>query len=206
MDPDTVRDAWTDRAGRYSPAYYSHYGPDETSALVREGLGTCVGPDASVLELGCGSGRHLKHLADHGFEDLTGIDIDAGAFDTMRETYPELAADGTFHCAPIEDRIESFDTGQFDAVYSVETLQHLHPDVEWVFAEIARVTDTVLVTAEIERPVQEPPDPDPDVNYVDDDTPLYYRDWSEIFTSLGLEEVGVVRGDRDTTRTFRVSD
>ena len=206
MDPDTVRDAWTDRAGRYSPAYYSYYGPDETSELVREGLSTCVGPDASVLELGCGSGRHLKHLADHGFEDLTGIDIDAGAFDTMRETYPELAANGSFHCAPIEDRIEAFDTGEFDAVYSVETLQHLHPDVEWVFAEIARVTDTVLVTAEIEGPVQETPDSDPEVNYVDDDTPLYYRDWGEIFTSFGLEEVGVVRGDRDTTRTFRVSD
>ncbi|TKX51849.1 class I SAM-dependent methyltransferase, partial [Halorubrum sp. SP3] len=43
-------------------------------------------------------------------------------------------------------------------------------------------------------------------NYVDDETPLYYRDWGEVFTSLGLIEVDVVRGDRDTARTFRVTD
>jgi len=89
----------------------------------------------------------------------------------MRETYPTLAADGTFHCSPIEDIIEDFDDGQFDAVYSVETLQHLHPDVEWVFKEVARITDNILVTAEIEDPMRESSSSDPDVNYVDKDTP-----------------------------------
>jgi SAM-dependent methyltransferase len=158
-----------------------------------------------VLELGCGSGRHLEHLANDGFEDLSGVDINAGAFDTMRETYPTLAADGTFHCGPIEELIEDFDDGQFDAVYSVETLQHLHPDVEWVFEEIARITDDILVTAEIEGPRRESSS-DSDVNYVDKDTPLYYRDWGRIFTSLNLVEVDVVRGDRDTIRTFRASE
>lgn len=206
MDPDTVRDTWVNRAGEYSPAYYAHYGPDKTSALIREILSEYLHRDAAVLELGCGSGRHLHHLANGGFENLTGVDINADAFDTMRETYPALATDETFHCSPIEDIIEDFDDGQFDAVYSVETLQHLHPDVEWVFEEVARITDNILVTAEIEEPIHESSPSDTDVNYVDDDTPLYYRDWSRIFTSLDLVEVDVVRGDRDTTRTFRVSD
>jgi SAM-dependent methyltransferase len=158
-----------------------------------------------VLELGCGSGRHLEHLANDGFEDLSGVDINAEAFDTMRETYPTLATAGTFHCGPIEELIEDFDNGQFDAVYSVETLQHLHPDVEWVFEEVARITDEILVTAEIETPIRESASSDPNVNYVDKDTPLYYRDWGRIFTSLDLVEVDIVRGDRDTTRTFRAS-
>jgi len=206
VDPDTVRDTWENRAGEYSPAYYAYYGPNETSTLIRDSLGEHLPRDATVLELGCGSGRHLAHLADHGFENLSGIDINDEAFDTMREAYPALAADGTFHCDPIEDIVAEFDDGQFDAVYSVETLQHLHPDVEWVFEEVARITDDVLITAEIEDPIRESSSPDPDVNYVDDDTPLYYRDWGRIFTSLGLVEVDVVRGDRDTTRTFRVSD
>ncbi|WP_123620040.1 class I SAM-dependent methyltransferase [Halorubrum sp. CSM-61] len=206
MNPDTVRDTWTNRTGEYSPAYYAHYGPNETSALVRDTLREHLGRDAAVLELGCGSGRHLHHLAADGFGNLSGVDINCEAFDTMRETYPDLAAEGTFHCGAIEDVIEGFDDGRFDAVYSVETLQHLHPDVEWVFEEIARITDDLLVTAEIEKPVRESSPSDPDVNYVDDDTPLYYRDWSRVFTSLGLAEVDVVRGDRDTTRTFRVSD
>lgn len=203
MDPDSVRNAWVNRAGEHSPAYYAYYGPNETSTVIRDILGEHLPRDAAVLELGCGSGRHLEHLADHGFENLSGVDINAEAFDTMRETYPELAADGTFYCGPIEDVIEEFDDGQFDAVYSVETLQHLHPDVEWVFEEIARITDDVLVTAEIEEPVRESSSTDRDLNYVDEDTPLYYRDWNGIFTSLGFVEVDVVRGDRDTTRTFR---
>lgn len=205
VDLNSVRDTWTNRVGEYSPAYYAHYGPNDTSDLICDILSRHLPRDAAVLELGCGSGRHLKHLADGGFEDLWGVDINAGAFDTMRETYPTLADDGTFHCSPIEEVIEDFDDGQFDAVYSVETLQHLHPDVEWVFEEVARITDDIVVTAEIEEPIRDSAS-DQEMNYVDEDTPLYYRDWNRIFTSLGLVEVDVVHGDRDTTRTFRTSD
>ena len=206
MEPNSVRESWTNRAGEYSPLYYAHYGPNETSAVIREALDARLDRDAAVLELGCGSGRHLDHLATHGFEDLSGVDINAEAFDTMRETYPELAAEGTFHCGAIEDLVGEFEDGAFDAVYSVETLQHVPPEAEPVFGEIARITDEVLVTAEIEEPTTEPASADPDVNFVDDDTPLYYRDWGRIFGSPGLVEEGVVRGDRDTTRTFRVAD
>jgi SAM-dependent methyltransferase len=206
VDLNSVRNTWTDRAGEYSPAYYAHRGPNETSTVIRDTLSKYLRRDAAVLELGCGSGRHLEHLAADGFENLSGVDINAEAFDTMRETYPELADDGTFHCGPIEDVIEDFDDGQFDAVFSVETLQHLHPDVEWVFEEVARITDDLLVTAEIEGPIREASSADPDVNFVDDDTPLYYRDWNRVFTALGLVEVDVVHGDRDTTRTFRACD
>ncbi|ELZ44673.1 Methyltransferase type 11 [Halorubrum californiense DSM 19288] len=206
MDPDTVRDAWRDRAGEYSPAYYAYRGPNETSDLVRAALAAHLDRDAGVLELGCGSGRHLRHLAAHGFGNLSGIDIDPGAFETMRETYPDLAAAGTFHCGSLTDVLGEFDDGAFDAVYSVETLQHVPPEAESVFGEIARVTDEVLVTAEIEEPTVESAPADPDVNFVDDDTPLYYRDWRKVFASLGLDEVDVVRGDRDTTRTFLATD
>ncbi|KOX97220.1 class I SAM-dependent methyltransferase [Halorubrum tropicale] len=206
MNIDTVRDAWTDRAGEYSPTYYAHRGPNETSERIREALTAHLDREAAVLELGCGSGRHLGHLAAHGFDDLSGVDINADAFDVMREAYPDLAADGTFYYGAIENLVGEFGDGAFDAVYSVETLQHLHPDVDRVFEEIARITDEVLVTAEIEEPAGETEATDPDVNYVDDETPLYYRDWGEVFTSLGLVEVDAVRGDRDTARTFRVTD
>jgi len=205
VDPEYVRDTWTNRPGEYSPAYYAYYGSDETSTLIHNIVSGYLDCDAAILELGCGSGRHLAHLADHGFENLSGVDINAEAFDVMEEHYPRLATDGTFHCSPIEDIITDFDDGEFDAVYTVETLQHLHPDVEWVFEEVARITDNILITTETEEPVHESPSSDADVNYVDDDTPLYYRDWSHIFTSLGLVEVDTVRGDRDTTRTFRAS-
>jgi SAM-dependent methyltransferase len=146
MDSETVLKGWLNRSGAYSPDYYAHYGPTATSELIREVLSATVGPDATVLELGCSSGRHLAHLHEGGYRDLWGIDINSDAFDVMREAYPDLAAAGTFFSGAIEDVVTGFDDGQFDAVYSVETLQHLHPDHDWVFAEVARVTDDVIVT------------------------------------------------------------
>ncbi len=205
MDYTSVRDEWAGRSGEYSPAYYAYYGSNETSELVRETLDRYLEDDAAVLEIGCSSGRHLAHLAAHGFGNLSGVDINAEAFDVMAEQYPALAADGTFYCGPIEDVIGDFDDGQFDAVYSVETLQHLHPDAEWVFEEVARITDDVLVTVENEGAAHGSPTTDADVNYVDEAIPLYYRNWNRVFTSLGFVEVDAVRADRDTARTFRAS-
>lgn len=202
MDSRTVRNEWMDRAGEYSPAYYAHYGSDATSDLVCAALDRHLDGDAAVLELGCSSGRHLAHLAEHGFGNLSGVDINAGAFDVMEAHYPTLAAEGTFYCDSIEGRVGDFEDGQFDAVYSVETLQHLHPDAAWVFEELARITNGILLTVENEGAAGEAASPG-NVNYVDDGLPLYYRDWNRIFTALGFVEVDARPSARDTARTFR---
>jgi len=208
VDSNEVRRQWAERSGEYSPEYYAYYGPNETSDSIRSIVERFVDRDAHVLELGCSSGRHLSHLFGHGFENLTGIDVNADAVDVMAETYPELAAHGTFYVDAIEDVVGDFDDGQFDVVYSVETLQHLHRDAEWVFAELARITDVLLVTVENEGTVDHSRANDPDVNdvnYVNDEFPLYYRDWNRIFTDLGFVEVDATSGDRDTVRTFRAT-
>jgi SAM-dependent methyltransferase len=207
VDSHDVRRQWADRSGEYSPAYYAHYGPDETSESVREILRGRVGRDAAVLELGCSSGRHLSHLHDDGFGDLSGVELNPDAFDVMADQYPDLWAAGTFHADAIEDVVGDFDDDRFDAVYSVQTLQHIHPDAEWVFEEVARITGDTLVTVEIEDDAEDAErverDGDPDVNYVRDEFPLYYRDWGEIFDGLGFEQVERRRGRRDTLRVFR---
>lgn len=201
MDADAVHRAWHDRTGAYSPDYYAHYGPNETSERVRERLDAAVGRDAVVLELGCSAGRHLAHLYDHGYRDLWGVDINGNAGTVMRQAYPALADVGTFAFDAIEDVITGFDDRQFDAVYSVETLQHLHHDHEWVFDEVARVADELLVTVEVEADGDPPPEPA--VKYVDGDFPLYRRDWGRVFTALGFEEVESLAAGRDTMRVFR---
>ncbi|MHC3438885.1 class I SAM-dependent methyltransferase [Natrialbaceae archaeon A-gly3] len=203
MNSTDVRREWAERSGEYSPAYYAYYGPDERSEMVRRILERVVDRDASVLELGCSSGRHLAHLTDHGFENLAGIELNGDAFDVMDEAYPDLAANGTFYHAAIEDVVTDLKDGQFDVVYSVETLQHLHPDVEWVFEELARITDNYLVTVENEGDAPESGADDLEVNYVRDDVPLYYRNWKRVFTDLGFVEIDSRQGERDTIRTFR---
>lgn len=197
VDSNDVREAWVDRSGEYSPTYYAHYGPDETSELVRSKIATHVGSDASVLEVGCGVGRHLEALNEAGITDLTGVDVNPEALDVLRETYPDLASAGEFHATTIESYVADCETDAFDAVFSVETLQHIHPDESWVFDALARVTDDLLVTIENEsgRPGS--------VNHVDDGLPLYYRDWKRVFTDLGFEHVEAVERKRDTVRVFR---
>lgn len=216
MDSEEVRDHWADRSGEFSPEYYAHYGPDEASEAVRDVLDRYLDSDASVLELGCSSGRHLAHLLDGGYRDLTGVEVNGDAFDVMAEAYPDLAEVGSFHQAAIEDVVGDFEDDRFDAVYSVETLQHLHPDAEWVLAELVRITGDLLVTVEnegdgdeggrsvVDADGEERTDSITGVNYVDGDFPLYYRDWNRVFTDLGLVEVESRPGDRDTVRAFRV--
>lgn len=201
MNEDDVRREWAERSGEYSPQYYAYRGSDATSARLRDLLERYVGRDARVLEVGCSAGRHLAHLLDDGFERLVGVEVNDEAFDVMAETYPDLAATGTFYRDAVENVAPDLPDDAVDATFSVETLQHVHPDAETVFAELVRVTSDLLVTVE-----NEDGHADGDVNYVDDDLPLYYRDWSAVFEDLGLVEVAVHKGDRDTTRAFRPPD
>jgi SAM-dependent methyltransferase len=200
-DPDDVRRQWAERSGEFSPAYYAHRGPDATSERVRRLLEDAVGRDARVLEVGCSAGRHLAHLHDAGFSRLSGVEVNPEAFAVMCETYPALAEAGSFHRGTAEDLVAGFAADAFDATFSVETLQHVHPDSDRLFGEVVRVTDDIVVTVE-----NEPETAADGVNYVDDDVPLYYRDWHDVFTDLGLAEVAAVEGDRDTTRAFRPPD
>lgn len=196
-DAEAVLQGWSNRTGAYSPDYYAYYGSNDTSELLREVFDATVGSDATVLELGCSSGRHLAHLHEHGYDHLFGIDINADAFAVMERAYPELAATGTFYPDAIEDVVTEFEDGQFDAVYSQEALQHVHPDHAWVFEEVARIARDVLVTVEMEG------DDDGTVTYVNDDFPLYHRDWNGVFTELGFVEADSRGIDQDTFRVFR---
>lgn len=201
MDPDDLHEQWAGRSGEFSPTYYAHQGPNRTSERVCAALDRVVGSSASVLELGCSAGRHLAHLYDHGYTDLHGVELNPEAFAVMAERFPELAAAGTFHEATIEATVPGFDGGAFDAVYSVQTLQHVHPDETWVFDDIARVIDDALVTVE-----NEGDHADADVNYVNDEFPLYYRDWNDVFTGWGLVETHSESIKRDTLRVFQPAE
>ncbi|MDS0300088.1 class I SAM-dependent methyltransferase [Halogeometricum sp. S1BR25-6] len=208
MDSNDVHRRWTERSGAYSPEYYAYYGPNETSELLADAIDRFAGADPSILELGCSSGRHLAHLFEEGYEDVAGVEINEEAFDVMAETYPELSAAGTFYHDAIESVVREFDDDAFDVVYSVETLQHLHPESDWAFAELARVAGSLLVTVENEgdderaETAEEGRADEPTVNYVDGEVPLYYRDWNDVFTGVGLTEVEAKSLDRDTFRAF----
>jgi SAM-dependent methyltransferase len=203
MDPEDNRRNWADRSEEFSPEYYAEIGPNEVSETLADVFDYYVDEDAAVLEVGCGSGRHLEQLRQRGYENLAGVDINDDAFDVMAEQYPRLAETGTFHTGAIEDLVPEFDDGEFDVVYSVETLQHVHPDDEWVFEELARITGDLLVTAENEGNSPERGRGEAEVSHVNDEFPLYHRDWKAVFTGLGCAQLLCEPTSRDTIRVFR---
>lgn len=203
MDPDDVRRDWAERSGRFSPTYYAQLGPNEVSETLSAVLSHYVEDTAAILEVGCGSGRHLAHLRDRGFENLSGIDINDESFEVMAEQFPDLAETGTFHTGALEDLVGAFEDDAFDVVYSVETLQHIHPEDAWVFEELLRLTGDLLITAENEGNSPERGRGEETVSHVDDEFPLYHRDWNRIFTDLGAAELIREPTSRDTIRVFR---
>jgi SAM-dependent methyltransferase len=205
VDPNDVREDWAERSGEFSPEYYAHKGPNQASESIRELLLHFLGDDARVLEIGCSSGRHLAHLHDGGFRELHGIELNADALDVMAEEYPRLAEDGTFHVGDAGELLPEYDDGFFDAVYTVETLQHIHPDeADHVFDEVARVTDDLLITVENESARGAGAREDAEVSYVNDEFPLYHRDWKAIFTGRGFAQLlSESSMRRDRLRAFR---
>ena len=200
MNPAENHGGWAGRSGEFSPAYYAHLGANATSERLAEICASVVPADARILELGCSAGRHLAHLHEEGFSNLAGIDINDESFEAMADQYPELAATGTFHTGAIEEILPEFPDDAFDVVYSVETLQHVPPENIGVFEEIARVTADLLITVE-----NEGGDSGEEMTYVNDDFPLYYRNWEGIFTDLGLVQLSSESTKRDTLRVFEVS-
>ena len=128
------------------------------------------GLDSSILELGCNVGRNLEYLRVAGYTNLAGIEISPRARALREEHYPELEIE--YYEGSIEERI--LDCGTFDVVFSMAVLQHIHPDSDWIFAEIARVAQRGIVTIEDE---------------VRDTKSLWPRNYGTIFTSLGYTEI-----------------
>ena len=203
MEPDENQHGWAERSGEFSPAYYAQIGANEVSEALASVCEYYLHEDAAILEVGCSSGRHLTHLRENGFTNLTGIDINDESFDVMTDQYPQLAATGTFQTGMIEEIVPEFPDDAFDLVYSVETLQHIHPQNTWVFEELARITSNLLITAENEGNSPQRGRTDANVSYVNGEFPLYYRNWKRIFSDLGLVQLSSEPSKRDTIRTFR---
>jgi SAM-dependent methyltransferase len=151
--------------------YLAHEG---RSVFLLRFLRPYLGPDASILEIGCNVGRNLAHLHDVGYRRLTGIEINGQALDVLRDTYPELASTATLLNAPVEEAIRELPDRSMDMVFTMAVLEHLHPESEWVFDEMIRIAGSTIATIEDENGVSRHHTP---------------RDYRAVFEARGLREV-----------------
>jgi SAM-dependent methyltransferase len=134
-----------------------------------------VGPDASVLELGCNVGRNLAFLLEHGYRDLQAIELSEGALDGLRRFHPEVAVVARLHHGTLEEILPTLPGNSVDVVFSLAVLEHIHTDSDWIFPHIVRVARTHVVTVENERVLS---------------WRHFPRNYRDVFEPLGLTQVG----------------
>jgi len=168
-------------------AYWRHPDPDNAperylggasaarrSAWLVQRVAAFLPREASILELGCNVGRNLAGLHAAGYRHLHGVEINEGALALLRSHHPELAAGARLHAGAAEDVLLGLGDEAYDLVFSVAVLEHVHPDSEWLFPHLARITRHRLLTVEDEH----------------GRSPRHFpRDYRRVFEPLGLEQL-----------------
>lgn len=154
-DPDSDRYGAADNyRAACQPEFY--IGLEKVSRMWLDVFAEFVPKEASVLELGCGTGRNLHYLRQAGYKDLCGAEISQRAVDLGRIHFGEDIAN-RIAVSTIEEffnqhTFPSFSCA-FDVVFTSGVLMHIHPESTWVFRDMAKTARTWLMCAEVEETV-----------------------------------------------------
>jgi len=129
---------------------------------------------AKFLDIGCNVGRNLHYVQKEGYHNLSGIEISTNAVQLMKKEFPKLASDANIYNEPVEERIKLFTEKEFDVIYTMAVLEHIHVDSNFVFEEIARITKKTLITIEDEKSVS---------------SRHFPRNYKTIFEKFGLKQI-----------------
>ena len=104
--------------------------------------------NTSILELGCNSGRNLNALWESGYFNLAGIDINSDAIELMGRAYPALECDS--YIGIFENILPKLIT-QYDLVFSMAALSHVHPDtINLIIFHMKRIAKKGIITIDFE--------------------------------------------------------
>jgi ubiquinone/menaquinone biosynthesis C-methylase UbiE len=137
--PDAV-EVHSRQAGEFAASYqalerdpYSNcftYSRMRLQAALEESVPS-AGAGQRAIDVGCGTGHHLRDLSARGFE-VAGVDGSGAMLEQAREAIPGAE----LHQAGVEEL--PFAAGSFDLAVCIEVLRYL-PDPEPCIAEMARV-------------------------------------------------------------------
>ena len=125
--------------------YEFYLGGWEKSLFLAELFLKYVPFDSSILELGCSVGRNLRVLDGFGYDDLGGVEVNRDAWLNRITTKPIfLSTIETYMGLP----------PSHDVIFTMATLEHIHPDSEWIFAKMQE-SAKMIITIEDERQMSE---------------------------------------------------
>lgn len=116
---------------RHASAFEEHMKLCEVQTTAR-GILADLPPRSRVLDAGCGLGRWVKWLNDHG-HDACGVDVSADALRIAKHHLPDL------ELAVADVRALPFPDGCFDAVLSMGVLEHFEEGPQEGLEEARRV-------------------------------------------------------------------
>lgn len=148
--------------------------PKERSIFLLKIMKPYVSINERILEIGCNVGRNLNFLFNAGFKKLEGIEISEKAVKLLNKHYPEMAQHVKIYNVPVEEKIKNFKNCEFDIVFTMAVLEHIHKDSEWILPEIARITKKYLITIEDERSLS---------------WRHFPREYKKIFEHFGMKQV-----------------
>lgn len=100
--------------------------------------------DVSVLDLGCNVGRHLNHLYELGWHNLTGVDFSASAINDMAVKYPNLHQNIKVSAASFQDFLPIC-SEKYDIVYTNgATFELVHPSFNLI-RNVCRIANKYVV-------------------------------------------------------------
>jgi len=127
-----------------------------------------------ILELGTNAGKVLNHLFSQGFQNITGIEINSNAINIMKKEYPNAHNNSNIINASLEDSLPQFKDNSFSLVFSIYVLFTIHPENNFIFEHIARISKKFIITIEAEDMVTKR---------------CYPRNMKKIFEKLGFKEI-----------------
>ena len=116
----------------------------------------------------------MQNLFNAGFRNLSGVEISAKALEIMKLKFPTLVKSSSIYNSTIEDWVQSYSSLQFDLIFAMAVLEHIHWDSDWVFSYLSKMSKKYLVIIEDEWQVSNRHFP---------------RNYKDIFENLGMTQL-----------------
>jgi len=130
---------------------------------------------AAILDLGCNSGRHLNHLWELGYTNLTGVDGMGQALRVMGERFPRMKARAKIQHDLFQRFLSRQPDRSFDLVYSHgATVELVHPSFDLI-RHLCRITRCHVILL------------------IDENGHAYPRFWRYEFFKNGFDLVWAIR-------------
>lgn len=148
--PSEIWEYWKNpNDGKNSPLNYLKH--KKRSQFLVKLIKKYAKPNSNILEIGCNAGRNINYLYCSNFRKLSGIEINKKAVQLLRTSYPTMAKLAKIYNSPVEEIIKKFTNRQFDIVFTMAVLEHIHENSEWIFYEMTRITNSFIITIEDEK-------------------------------------------------------